>query len=55
VLPKPFSRGALGAYVLSDTVYWDTLAPRIAEIGCHSVIRDGPGSPDKARIHGSGR
>jgi hypothetical protein len=33
---------------VGDTVDWDTLAPRITEFGCRSVVRDGPVSPDKA-------
>jgi len=35
---------------VDDTVYWDTLAPRITEFGCRSVVSYGPASPDKARI-----
>jgi hypothetical protein len=45
--PQTFSRGALGAYLLGDTVYRVVLTPRVIELECHSVVRDGPGSPDK--------
>jgi len=47
MLPTPLSWGAPGAYLLGYAVYWDTLAPRITDIGCHSVVRNGPGSPDE--------
>jgi len=40
----------LGPTFWGDTDYWDTLAARITAIGCHSVVRDGPVSPDKAGI-----
>jgi hypothetical protein len=34
--------------IVGDAVYWNTLAPRVAEHGCNSVLRDGPSWPDKA-------
>lgn len=49
MLPGSFSRGALGAYFLGDTVYSDTLAPRITVTGCHAVVRDGHGSPSSGK------